>query len=71
MEVLRKKQVSKIIGLSCVHIMRKVKAGDFPRPIRLGANSIGWLSTDVKSWIDKKVAERDAGLNDATTGDAK
>jgi prophage regulatory protein len=71
MLVFRKSKVSNMVGLSKVHIMRLVKQGDFPTPIRLGANSIGWLSTDVDAWIESKVVERDTDAIDTQSGDVK
>ncbi len=31
----------------------------FPKPIRLGRASIGWLSTDVEAFIELRIALRD------------
>lgn len=31
----------------------------FPKPIRLGRSSIGWLSTDVEAFIELRIALRD------------
>lgn len=33
----------------------------FPKPIRLGRASIGWLSTDIDAFIDSRIALRDMG----------
>lgn len=37
----------------------------FPRPIRLGSRSVGWLSSEVAAWIADRKAERDTDLHDA------
>jgi len=40
-------------------LLRKVAAGEFPRPIRLGSNSIAWPAAEVIAWAAARVAERD------------
>jgi prophage regulatory protein len=47
-------------GYSIIHIYRLIKAGRFPKPLRLGANRVAWLETDLKDWQAAKIAERDA-----------
>ncbi|TEP24807.1 AlpA family phage regulatory protein [Pseudomonas aeruginosa] len=32
----------------------------FPKPIRLGKSSIGWLSTDIENFIASRIAWRDS-----------
>ena len=58
MKVLRKKDVAVKVGLSAVHIMRLVKWGRFPAPLKLGPASIGWLETEIDQWIEVKAAQR-------------
>lgn len=44
------------------HIYRLVKAGKFPRPIKLGdaPNSrVSWVEAEVDAWIKERVAARD------------
>jgi prophage regulatory protein len=31
----------------------------FPKPIRLGVRSVGWLETEITAWQRARVAERD------------
>jgi prophage regulatory protein len=33
----------------------------FPRPIRLGLNSVGWLESEVDAWIAKQADRREQG----------
>ena len=58
MRILRKPAVSDKVGLSSVHIMRLVKDGKFPEPIRLGPASIGWLASEIDEWIQAKADQR-------------
>ena len=60
MRVLRKRAVVKKVGYSGMHISRLEKAGQFPKRIQLGPNSVGWIEAELDAWIEAKVAERDS-----------
>jgi prophage regulatory protein len=57
--IIRKSELVKIVGLSDVTIWRMEKKGDFPKRIRLGGNSTGWLGSEILSWIDQRAGERE------------
>ena len=40
--------------LSRTTIWRKVRAGEFPAPITLGVNSIGWPDEEIEAWLDDR-----------------
>ena len=40
------------------HILRLERAGKFPKRIRVGANRIGWLLSEIEEWIEGRVALR-------------
>ncbi len=52
--VLRMPQVMVVTGLSRTSIWRRLKEGDFPRPIRLGPNAVGWKLRDIELWIETR-----------------
>jgi prophage regulatory protein len=54
MNILSKKDVIKMIGLSPVTLWRMEKAGNFPNRIKLGPRRIGWREDDVNSWIESR-----------------
>ncbi len=56
--VLRKPEVLYRVGLSDVSIWRKERAGDFPKRLKLGANSVGWLESEIESWLANRAAAR-------------
>lgn len=56
-QVLRIFEVSDRTGLPRSSIYAKIQTGDFPRPIKLGPRSVGWLEADINSWLDEKVSE--------------
>ena len=58
--IIRKPELLAMIGLSDPTIWRLEKDGKFPRRLRLGGNSCGWLESEVNKWIDARLAEREA-----------
>ena len=54
MNILRMKQVIKATGLSRTTLWRLERRGDFPKRLRLGPNSTGWLETEVQRWIESR-----------------
>ncbi len=39
-------------------IWRRVRRGEFPAPLKLGARRIGWRENEVEAWLDsQKVVE--------------
>ena len=56
--IIRKPELLNIIGLSDPTIWRMEKNGDFPKRLRLGGNSCGWLEAEVNEWIEERLADR-------------
>ena len=59
-KLVSKKELRIVFGVpySFAHIARLEAAGQFPKRIRLGACRVAWLSEEVQSWIDERVAQR-------------
>ncbi len=53
--ILRLKQAKERTGLSRSTLYALIKEGKFPAPIALGARAVGWLSSDIDSWIEARV----------------
>ncbi len=53
--ILRLRDLQERIKLSRSCIYAKVAAGQFPPPIALGPRAVGWLESDVVSWINSCV----------------
>ena len=49
--ILRMPQVIEMTGVSRAHVYALISRDEFPRPIRLGKRAVGWVKTDVESWI--------------------
>ena len=52
MTVLRSDEVTRLTGLSRTTLWRLERRGEFPLRVHLGANSIGWIGSEVREWID-------------------
>lgn len=53
-------QVKARTGLSRSELYRRIVAGDFPAPIKLGERASAWNAAEVDSWITGRIAVRDA-----------
>jgi prophage regulatory protein len=69
-QTLRIPAVVAATGLSRSTIWRKVRKGDFPPPIQLSDNSIGWPESLIKEWREKCVRRTYSTLA-SETPDAK
>ncbi|MBU3617336.1 AlpA family transcriptional regulator [Polynucleobacter sp. JS-Polo-80-F4] len=49
---IRQKRLLGILGFSAPTLWRKVKAGTFPKPIKLGANMTAWRVEEVHQWMN-------------------
>lgn len=50
-KIIRLANVLVRTGLSRTTIWRKIRSGDFPAPIQLGENSVGWPEHEVDAWV--------------------
>ena len=51
-KILRLPEVAQLTGLSKPTIHRRYREGSFPRPVKLGANAIGWRLNEIEAWIE-------------------
>ncbi|TFW21818.1 AlpA family transcriptional regulator [Pseudomonas putida] len=58
MRILRMKTVIEITGLARSTVYKYVAEGVFPKPLSLGGRSVGWLESEVHSWIQSRLVER-------------
>lgn len=57
--VSRIQDVTEQLGISKMTLRRWVEDGKFPRPIRLGPNSIAWLNDEIDAWLEERAAARE------------
>tara|TARA_R110001583_G_scaffold194452_3_gene365355 strand:+ start:250 stop:441 length:192 start_codon:yes stop_codon:yes gene_type:complete len=62
MKILKLKEVMDCTALSRSTIYKYISDNVFPKPIPLGARSVGWLESEVEDWILARIAERDDTL---------
>ncbi len=58
LHILRRRQVEERTGLSRSTLYHYIKIGHFPKPMPLGPRVVGWLESEVNSWIGERVRGR-------------
>ena len=49
---IRQKGLLTLVGFSAPTLWRKVKAGTFPKPVKLGQNMTAWRYEEVQTWME-------------------
>lgn len=57
MRILRRPEVINAVGLSTATIYRLMSENKFPKPVKLGARSVGWVETDIQSWLEERIEQ--------------
>jgi prophage regulatory protein len=57
--ILRRPDVERATGLPRSTIYEMMAAGRFPKPVLLGARSVGWLEAEVDAWQKDRISRRD------------
>tara|TARA_R110001592_G_scaffold13740_2_gene62810 strand:- start:31814 stop:32059 length:246 start_codon:yes stop_codon:yes gene_type:complete len=60
MKILRLKQVLDLTGLARATVYRYMADGLFPRNVKLGIRSVGWVESEVVEWIQAQIEVRDS-----------
>ena len=50
-QILKRREVEMITGLSRSELYRRLKTGEFPAQVRLGPKSVGWRMSAIQTWI--------------------
>ena len=58
-QLLKMPEVRAKTGLSRSHLYALAQNGEFPKPIKLSERSSAWVESEVKDWIDTRIAQRD------------
>jgi prophage regulatory protein len=59
LRILRLRDVKSRTGKSTSGIYADMASGKFPRPIPLGERAVGWLESEIDSWIEACLRKRD------------
>lgn len=49
------------VCLSKTYIYRKIKLGDFPKPVPLGPYKVAFLESEIEEWIAARLEARELG----------
>jgi prophage regulatory protein len=58
LRILRRAEVLSMVPLSDASLRRMEKDGRFPKRIRLGSQSYGWVENEVLDWIRSRMEAR-------------
>ena len=58
---LRLKAVLAKTGLASSSLYDFIEKGAFPKPVPLSERRVAWLLDEVESWMEARIAGRDAG----------
>lgn len=57
--LITRAELRTIVPYTPQHILRLEKRGQFPRRVRVGANRVAWLLSEIEEWIAARAAERE------------
>jgi prophage regulatory protein len=57
-QILKRREVEAMTTLSRSTIYRLMAAGKFPASIRLSANSVGWIESEVIAYLEANRTDR-------------
>jgi prophage regulatory protein len=55
-KILRVDEVCEMVGISKSQIYRLMRRREFPKPVALGVNSVGWTLESIQSWAASRPA---------------
>lgn len=55
--LLRGPEVLYKTGLSQSEKYRRIAAGTFPKPLKLGARAVAWRESEIQRWIEELIVE--------------
>ncbi len=54
--ILRLPEVQSRLGISRSGIYQRIKEGTLPAPINLGGRCMGFLESEIDSWLEERIA---------------
>jgi prophage regulatory protein len=55
---LRRPEVERRTGLKRSTLYAKIKNGDFPSPVKLGARAVAWPESEINTWLSERLEAR-------------
>ena len=59
-KIIRLRQVEDATGEKRSTIYKRISEGEFPKPVKLGAKSVGWVEEEIAAYNEARIAARDA-----------
>lgn len=59
---IRRKEVSRLTGLSRSYLCELESAGRFPRSVKIARRAVAYIESEVIAWIEARAAQRDVCL---------
>lgn len=53
-KIIRIREVTARTGLSRPTIWRNIRSGDFPKSFPISGHAVGWLESDITTWIEER-----------------
>lgn len=53
-KIRRRPQVLERFGISAATLYRWIERDGFPRPIKLGGHSVGWIDSEIEEWVSSR-----------------
>jgi prophage regulatory protein len=63
LELLKRRYVESLTGLSRSSIYKQISIGKFPQPVKLTNKSVAWRKEDVASWIASRNSTPKSGAS--------
>lgn len=60
MNLLGIKDVKSKVSLAQSTIYKMMANEEFPKPVQLTSNRVGWVEAEIDAWLEQRVALRDA-----------
>jgi prophage regulatory protein len=61
--ILKRPEVEATTGLKRSSIYAKMETGTFPKSVKLGPRSVGWLESEIQGWLHERISEGRGGLS--------
>ena len=57
-QLITRPELLKLVPYTIRHIYRMEKVGKFPARVKVGANRVAWVQSEVLRWLELRVAGR-------------
>jgi prophage regulatory protein len=57
-QLITRPELLKLVPYTIRHIYRMEQAGKFPARVKVGANRVAWVKSEVLRWLELRVSDR-------------